>query len=128
MYALTAADFETWLRGYKRAWEGRDSSAAAALFTPDAEYYWTPFDPPQKGKEAIAAVWSAAVQGQRDITFDSSALATSGARGTAHWHVRFTAVPAGTPVELDGILIAEFAAAGQCRIFREWWHQGGTRA
>jgi hypothetical protein len=126
MYALTAADFETWLRGYKRAWEGRDSAAAAALFTADAEYYWTPFDPPQKGKEAIAAVWSAAVQGQRDIAFEYSALTTAGARGTAHWHASFESVPAGSPVELDGILIAEFAAAGQCRIFREWWHQRGT--
>jgi hypothetical protein len=125
MYALTAADFETWLRGYKRAWEGRDSAAAAALFTPDAEYYWTPFDPPQKGRQAIAGVWSAAVQGQRDIAFEYSVLATAGARGTAHWHASFESVPAGSPVELDGILIAEFAAAGQCRIFREWWHQGG---
>jgi hypothetical protein len=125
MYALTAADFETWLRGYKRAWEQRDSAAAAALFTSDAEYYWTPFDPPQKGKEAIGAVWSAAVQGQRDITFEFSVLATSAARGMAHWHARFTSVPAGTPVELDGILITEFAGSGQCRIFREWWHQGG---
>ena len=53
MYALTVADFEAWLRGYKKAWEGRDAEAAAALFTPDAEYYWTPFDPPQRGRAAI---------------------------------------------------------------------------
>jgi hypothetical protein len=32
-------------------------------------------------------------------------------------------VPDGAPVELDGILIAEFASTGQCRTFREWWHR-----
>ena len=123
MITLTGADFESWLRGYGKAWEGRDADAAAALFTPDAEYYWTPFDPPQRGRAEIAAAWSGAVQGQRDIAFEFDVLAAAGARGSAHWHTRFISVPDGTPVELDGILIAEFAGAGQCRTFREWWHQ-----
>ena len=109
MFTLTGADFESWLRGYGKAWEGRDADAAAALFTPDAEYYWTPFDPPQRGRAEIAAAWNGAVQGQRDIAFEFDVLAAAGARGSAHWH--------------DGILIAEFAAEGQCRIFREWWHR-----
>ena len=126
MYELTRADFDTWLRGYGGAWEGRDADAAAALFTPDAEYYWTPFDPPQRGRAGVAAAWSGAVQGQRDIAFRCEVIATGGARGTAHWNAKFTAVPDGTPVELDGILIAEFAGPGQCRVFREWWHRRGA--
>jgi ketosteroid isomerase-like protein len=128
MYTLTVADFENWLRGYKRAWEGRDAEAAAALFTPDAEYYWTPFDPPQRGRAEITGAWSGAVQGQRDITFDYEVFATSGARGCAHWHTRLTTAPGGAPLEFDAILIAEFAAPGQCRVFREWWHQKGPAA
>ena len=123
MYELSRADFDSWLRGYGRAWEGRDAEAAAALFTPEAEYYWTPFDPPQRGRAAIAGAWNGAVQGQRDIAFRCEVIATSAARGTAHWNTRFVSVPDGAPVELDGILIAEFAAAGQCRVFREWWHR-----
>jgi hypothetical protein len=125
MYELTRTDFDSWLRGYGRAWEGRDADAAAALFTPDAEYYWTPFDPPQRGRAGVAAAWNGAVQGQRDITFECAVIATGGARGTAHWNARFTSVPDGAPVELDGILIAEFGGSGQCRIFREWWHRRG---
>jgi len=123
MYTLTSNDFESWLRGYKAAWEGRDSAAAAALFAPDAEYYWTPFDAPQRGREGVAAAWSGAVQGQRDITFRFTILGVSGARGTAHWNARFTSVPGGASVELDGIAVTEFAGAMQCRVFREWWHQ-----
>ena len=76
----------------------------------------------------IAAAWNGAVQGQRDIAFAFDLVGTAGARGNAHWHTRFTTVPDGSPVELDGILIAEFAGAGQCRIFREWWHRQSPAA
>ena len=122
MYALTTADFERWLNGYKVAWEKRDPAAAAALFTSDAQYYWTPFDPPQTGRAQIAAVWEAAVSAQKDIAFDFTVFAVAGSRGCAHWHTRLTSVPQGESVELDGIVIADFAAAGACRTFREWWH------
>jgi uncharacterized protein (TIGR02246 family) len=125
MYVLTAADFDAWLGGYKAAWETRDPAAAAALFTPDAEYYWTPFDAPQKGRDAIAAAWDGAVQGQKDVSVSYTVLATAGVRGIAHWHTRLTSVPAGEAVELDGIAIVEFASLGQCRTFREWWHARG---
>lgn len=122
MYSLTTADFERWLTGYKVAWEQRDPAAAAALFTPDAQYFWTPFDPPQAGRAQIAAVWEAAVSAQTAITFDFTVFAVAGSRGCAHWHTRLTSVPQGAAVELDGIVIADFAGPGVCRTFREWWH------
>jgi uncharacterized protein (TIGR02246 family) len=125
MHALTLTDFERWLNGYKAAWEKRDPAAAAALFTPDARYFWTPFDPPQTGRAQIAAVWEAAVSAQKDIAFDFNVFAVAGARGCAQWHVRLTSVPQGERVEMDGIVIADFAAAGQCHTFREWWHLRG---
>ena len=122
MSALTVAEFESWLRGYKRAWESRDPEAAAQLFTTDAQYFWTPFDAPQKGRAEIAAAWRGAVEHQQDVTFEYRIITTSDATGTAHWHTRLTSVPDGKPVELDGILSAEFRGSGQCRTFREWWH------
>jgi uncharacterized protein (TIGR02246 family) len=125
MYAPTVEDFEAWLRGYKVAWETRDPAAAAALFTPDAEYYWTPFDPPHKGRPGIAEAWQAAVVNQKDIRFDYAVAAVAGAIGIARWHTRLTSVPEGGALELDGIVIAEFASPGQCRTFREWWHAHG---
>jgi uncharacterized protein (TIGR02246 family) len=125
MYSLTHADFDAWLKGYKAAWEKRDAAAAAALFTPDAQYFWTPFDPPQTGRAQIAAVWESAVGAQKDITFEYTVFAVAGARGCAQWHTRLTSVPQGESVELDGIVIAEFAGKAQCRTFREWWHLRG---
>ena len=128
MFELAVDDFEAWLRGYKAAWETRDPAAAAALFTPDAEYYWTPFDAPHHGRAGIAAAWEAAVAGQKDVRFDYTVVAVTSATGVAHWHTRLTSVPEGGAVELDGIAIVEFARPGQCRTFREWWHVRGGSA
>jgi ketosteroid isomerase-like protein len=124
MTMLTREALETWLRAYRKAWEGRDAKAAAALFVPQgAEYYWTPFDPPQRGREEISAAWQGAVTHQTNIHMSFELLAVEGNRGVARWHTNFTSVPEGEPVQLDGILIAEFDGPQHCRVFREWWHQ-----
>jgi uncharacterized protein (TIGR02246 family) len=124
MAALTHDAFEEWLQAYRAAWEGRDPQAAASLFTPQgAEYYWTPFDSPQRGREEIAAAWQGAVTSQSDIHMTFEVVAVNGNRGVAHWHTSFRSAASGDPVQLDGILIAEFDAPKLCRVFREWWHQ-----
>lgn len=124
---LTTQQFDAWLRGYKAAWESRDPQAAAALFTADAEYYWTPFDPPHRGHSAIAAAWQGAVSQQKDVHFSYTVLAVDGARGIAHWHTRFNAIASGAAMQLDGIMAVELASPSQCRLFREWWHlKGGS--
>jgi hypothetical protein len=121
-YAATVEHFTQWLRGYQSAWEGRDSAAAASLFTDDARYHWTPLVPPQKGPAEIAAVWDAAVSQQRDIRFTFSVFGVSGSTGMANWRADFTRLPDQFKVRIEGVLSAEFASAGKCRVFREWWH------
>lgn len=121
---ITKQTFETWLRNYRAAWEGRDPRAAAELFTESAEYYWTPFVPPQRGRGEIAAAWGGAVEHQKDVQFAFEVLSFAGASGVAHWHASLTRVPSNERVEYDGILLAEFAQPAQCRLFREWWHEG----
>jgi ketosteroid isomerase-like protein len=119
---LTPREFDAWLRGYQNAWEQRNAQAAADLFTTDAAYYWTPFDAPQRGRTEIAAAWDKAVSGQRDVHFSYEILAVNGAVGIAHWHTKLMAVPANTPFELDGVLVATLTDTQHCREFREWWH------
>jgi hypothetical protein len=123
---ITAAEFDAWLHAYQRAWEGRDPAAAALLFTEDSEYYWTPLDPPQRGRAGVAAAWEGAVSGQRDIRFTFDILAVNGGKGIAAWRADFTRLPTAAAVRIEGVLTADFAAAGQCRIFREWWHSSET--
>ena len=119
---VTAGQFADWLRAYQSAWEGRDPAAAARLFTDDARYHWTPLVPPQQGPAEIAAVWASAVSGQRDIRFTFDVFGVSGATGMATWRADFTRIPDQFKVRIEGVLSAEFAAPGKCRIFREWWH------
>lgn len=121
-YVATIDQFTLWLRAYQSAWVGRDAAEAARLFSDDARYYWTPHVPPQCGPAEIAAVWDAAVANQRDVRFTFDAFAVSGSTGFAIWRADFVRLPDQFKVRIDGVLSAEFAAAGQCRVFREWWH------
>ncbi len=121
-YTATADEFSAWLRAYQSAWEGRDAAAAARLFSEDARYYWTPLVPPQQGPAEIAAVWESAVSQQRDIRFTFSVFGVAGATGMANWRADFTRLPDQFKVRIEGVLSVEFAAAGKCRVFREWWH------
>ena len=123
---ITAAEFDAWLCAYQRAWEGRDPAAAALLFTDDSEYYWTPLDPPQRGRMGVAAAWESAVSRQRGIRFTFEILAVNGNKGIAAWRAEFTRLPAVNAVRIEGVLTADFAEPGQCRIFREWWHSDET--
>lgn len=119
--------FDGWLKAYGAAWEGRDPAAAANLFTEDAEYYWTPLDPPQRGPAGIAAAWEAAVSQQRDVTFRYEILAVTGATVIARWRADFVRLPTGARVRIEGVLTAELAPDRRCRMFREWWHSSESR-
>jgi ketosteroid isomerase-like protein len=119
---MTQEEFAAWLTRYGEAWEARDAEAAAALFTDQAEYYWTPFGAPKRGPAEIARAWAEATSRQRDVRFASRILDVSGARGIATWHTRLVRTATGREVAIDGILVAEFSDCGRCRVFREWWH------
>ncbi|HEX9707324.1 MAG TPA: nuclear transport factor 2 family protein [Steroidobacteraceae bacterium] len=121
-FAITIEQFTLWLRAYQAAWEGRDAAAAGRLFTDDARYFWTPLVPPQNGPAEIAAAWDAAVSSQRDVRFAFDVFAVSGPTGFATWRADFVRQPDQFRVRIEGVLSAEFAPAGQCRVFREWWH------
>lgn len=125
---ITRSAFEGWLTRYGRAWESRTPEAAAPLFTPDAEYHWTPLDEPQRGPDEIVAAWRRAIDRQRDVRFRYRILAVDGSIGIAHWHTRMVRRSSGEAIDVDGILLAEFDRDGRCGCFREWWHSSETRS
>ena len=51
------AGLTEWLDDYGRAWEARDSDAAAALFAEDAVYQWGPFGDRLRGRPVIRTAW-----------------------------------------------------------------------
>jgi len=135
-------DIEEFMLGYKTAWEQRDEQLLCNLFAPEGTYHNTPFAE-QRGHAAIRAYWQR-VKLQEDIQVTYQVLARTPKGGVAGWHVTYqvaseelfaiwarstgTGVPARNPgdplprLALDGILVAEFNAAGLCRDCRLWWH------
>ena len=135
-------DIEEFMLGYKTAWEQRDEQLLCNLFADDGTYHNTPFAE-QRGHAAIAKYWQR-VKLQEDVQLSYQLLARTPAGGVAHWHVTYqvaseelfviwaastgTGLPARKPgdplprLALDGILIAEFNAAGLCQVCRLWWH------
>jgi hypothetical protein len=135
-------NIEQFMRGYKAAWEQRDEKLLCDLFAPEGTYHNTPFAV-QRGHAEIAQYWRR-VKLQEDIDVSYEVVARLPAGGVAHWHVTYqvaseelfaiwaastgTGVPerkSGDPLPrlaLDGILVAEFNAAGLCHTCRLWWH------
>jgi SnoaL-like protein len=134
-------NIDTFMQGYKAAWEKRDESLFVALFAPDGEYHNTPFAV-QRGPAQLAEYWKR-VKLQEDVRVAYEVLARTSDSGIAHWHVtyqvaseelfRIWAQSTGTnllarrpgdPLPrmiLDGVLQASFAD-GSCREARIWWH------
>ena len=135
-------NIETFMQGYKAAWEGRDPARFCALFAADGEYHNTPFAT-QRGHGALDAYWQR-IKLQEDITLTYEVLSTSSDSGIAHWHVTYQvaseelfkiwaastgtnliARKPGDPLPrlvLDGVLTTQFNVAGLCQVCRLWWH------
>jgi ketosteroid isomerase-like protein/limonene-1,2-epoxide hydrolase len=136
-----AMSIDTFMQGYKAAWEARQPAAFAALFHPDGEYCNTPFAT-QRGHAQLAEYWKR-VQLQEDVRLEYDVLSRSAAGGIAHWRTtyqvaseelfRIWAQSTGTNLVvrrpgdplprmiLDGVLHAEFDG-NLCRRARIWWH------
>ena len=119
---LESEALDNWLQAYGAAWEGRDGTAAAGLFTLDALYQETPHAEPLRGRTAIAAYWATVTADQSDVEFDYAILAVTGRTGIAQWTARFQSVSGNVPVELNGIFVLEFGPDELVESLREWWH------
>jgi hypothetical protein len=113
--------FTQWLTAYGRAWSAREPEAMVKLFAQDATYREDPFAPATAGRAAIRADWVDIAQHQEDVHFNFEVLSETSRRGIAHWTASFVRRPSKEVVQLDGILIANFNAAGECSEFHEWW-------
>lgn len=122
MSEVTVAQFDHWLKEYGAAWEAKNAEKFATLFEDDALYYWTPFDPPKKGREQIRDAFSHAVATQTEIDFAARVLSADAPVGTAHWQCVHKRVTTGKRVTIDGIFVVQFGVFDHALLFREWWH------
>ncbi|MDH5246394.1 MAG: nuclear transport factor 2 family protein [Betaproteobacteria bacterium] len=135
-------DIDSFMQGYKRAWETSDEHLLASLFAADGVYRNTPFAE-QRGHAAIKAYWQR-TKLQGDIHLDYEILCRRADGGLAHWRTTYQVMSeelfaiwaastgtnllargAGDPLPrlvLDGVADVTLDAGGLAREFRIWWH------
>jgi hypothetical protein len=120
---VEASAVSAWLERYGRAWEARDPSAFARLFSRNVRYHWTPFEDAKEGRSGLSEAFETATARQERIAFRASVLAVHpNGPSLAHWQCSFVRPGSEMPVRLDGIFLMEFNAGNECTLFREWWH------
>jgi hypothetical protein len=134
------------MQAYKRVWEAQDSAGFAALFTPDGQYWNTPFQV-QTGPDELARYWDR-IKLQQDICLTPSVLAETPTGGIGHWNVTYqvaseelfqiwakstgTGLPDRQPgdplprMELDGTLVADLNEQGLATCVRIFWHSNAS--
>jgi ketosteroid isomerase-like protein len=121
---IDISNFKQWLEQYGKAWEDGDPEAIVRIFTSEATYQETPFDPPMVGTQGIHQYWTeGAKMGQTEVKFEAIPITFENNLGFAHWRASFNRVSTGAFVELEGILSAQFDETKRCLEFKEWWHR-----
>jgi ketosteroid isomerase-like protein len=117
-------ELEDWISAYERAWRTPATDALEGLFAPEASYKNAPYEPPYRGRAAIAEMWERERTGP-DETFEMSSeiVAVDGDTGVARVEVSY-----GDPVEIEyrDLWIVRLDGDGRCVEFEEWpfWPRG----
>ena len=110
------ATFQSWLDRYVGAWRSGDRAEIAALFSPDADYYYGPYREPVHGSDAIATDWIDNPDEPGSWEAEYRPLAIDGATAVATGESRYT-----NGRTYSNIFVCRFDGEGRCTEFREWF-------
>jgi ketosteroid isomerase-like protein len=113
-------DVMRWVDGYERAWRADDVAAVRRLFTHDAAYRASPYEPPAVGHDAIEAFWLD--DAGRTFSMEATVVAVDGDVAVVHVDVGYR-----TPrqQEYRDLWILRFASDGRVADFEEWAYWPG---
>ena len=113
-------DVLRWVDGYERAWRSGDPDAVGQLFTEDAHYRPSPYEPAKVGLDAIRAFWLD--DDGETFTMDAEPVAVDGRTAVVRVVVRY-----GDPVrqEYTDLWLLRFADDGRVADFEEWAYWPG---
>jgi ketosteroid isomerase-like protein len=112
---------QAWLDNYVDAWRTYDAAKIGELFSDDALYFFSPFDDPVRGSEAIVTNWLEEPDAPNSWEANYTAVAVEGNVAVANGRTRYLRPDGAVEREFDNIFILEFDAAGRCNRFREWY-------
>ena len=105
---------------YERAWRDGDRNAVGALFTEDAAYRPSPYEPSEVGHDAIKAFWLD--DAGRTFSMDARVVAVDGDVAVVRVDVLY-ATP--TEHEYRDMWLLRFAPDGRVADFEEWAYWPG---
>jgi hypothetical protein len=111
-------DLARWIGEYERAWRTPGTAILEQLFTSDATYVASPFEPAIRGRAAIAAFWEAERQGADEIfSMAWEPVAVENNVGIARLEVRY-----GDPTTriYRDLWVVTLDENGLCTAFEEW--------
>lgn len=117
---MQTSEVMAWVAGYERAWRSGDLDAVEQLFTEQAEYRFSPYEPTQTGHAAIKGFWRAD-EGE-DFTFAAEPVAVQDDRAVVRARVVYTT----RPQEYLDLWLLRFADDGRVSEFEEWAYWPGS--
>lgn len=107
-----------WLARYETAWRSPGTESLAALFTRDATYLQSPYEPSVTGLDAIKRMWEDEREGPDEVfTLATEILAVDGPTAVVRAEVRYGDPPR---QEYRDLWVIRFAGDGRCTWFEEW--------
>ena len=123
---MNRESLQAWLDKYVEAWRTYEPSQIADLFSEDALYFYSPFDDPVRGREAIVSAWLKEPDpaGSWEAHYDP--VAVEGNVGVAHGRTHYPPRDGRAERQFDNIFVMHFDEAGRCTRFTEWYMQPRT--
>ncbi|HEX9727533.1 MAG TPA: nuclear transport factor 2 family protein [Gemmatimonadales bacterium] len=121
-----ALRFAELIQQFGKGWEKGDTAAMVDLYTENAAFYPTPFDPPASGHEAIRAYWKDIPKEQAEIAFRFGEVFVAGPWFSVEFRCTFRRRRTGEPVDLKGALFCE-TIGDKFSEMRMYWHRAVSR-
>jgi ketosteroid isomerase-like protein len=119
---MDRAGFQRWLDRYVEAWRSGDPAQIGELFSADATYFWSPWDEPGRGRDAIVRAWTENPDPPGSWQARYEVLAVDGDVGVAQGRTHYLEDRDGMAGKrYDNIFVCRFDAQGRCREFTEWY-------
>lgn len=118
---MTDAAARAWVDGYLTAWASNDEADIRALFAPDAEYRYHPWDEPVHGADAIVAAWLDGRDEAGSYTFEWNVVGVDGDRAFVQGVTAYTPGSRGEGRTYSNLWVLDLSPDGRARSFTEWY-------
>ncbi|HEY4225272.1 MAG TPA: nuclear transport factor 2 family protein [Pseudolysinimonas sp.] len=117
---------ETWMAGYRRAWDSSNRDDIRALFTADASYRTAPFEEPRVGADAIVEGWVEDRDEPDDYDFTWSLAGIDGDLAFVEGETTYNGSRHGSARRYSNLWVIRFAPDGRASSFTEWYMRQGA--